>query len=385
MVRFFILHTMKCFTVNLLYLVSALAIMAGFAACSRASHTSVTDAQGDTLTHYASALTMVEYPEYVVAEVAVPWHDGALARYAVPKTAGAKLPEGFTAIIPDDGGIVSFSSVYSNALVEFGAIDRLQAVADPAYLPLGDTVRALVAAGRVQDAGSSMAPLLEKIIDAEPSLVFASPYETGGAVAAMQRAGLPLVLMADYVETDPRGRAEWMRLIGLVTGHRQVADSLASQSIDRYNRLAQLVTTTNDRPKVITEKPMQGVWYVPGGRSYVAHLIADAGGEYVWVEDSAVASVPMSLENVLERGGDAPVWLIKDADEIDVKSLTAQVPQARAFKAMPDGVWTCNTMTTPYFDDIALHPDRVLEDYIVIFHPSLAGDSLSLRYYSKIK
>ncbi|MDE6300956.1 MAG: ABC transporter substrate-binding protein [Muribaculaceae bacterium] len=362
------------------------ALLSVLAGCGSGGHVDETSAGGDTITSYASALVMVDYPDYVTADVSVPWQDGYLARYVVPKHPGAGVPDGRIIIRPEEaGGIVSFSSVYSAALSELGILDRLQAVADPAYLADGDTVKAMVAEGRVADAGSSMAPLLEVILDSEPQLVFASPYETGGAVSAMRQAGLPVVLMADYVETDPRGRAEWMRLIGLLTGRSAEADSIARSSIARYNDLARLAQTSADRPKVITEKPMQGIWYVPGGRSYVARLIADAAGNYVWESDSSAASIPMGIENVLERGADANIWLIKEAGPLSREALESQVKHAGAFAAMPDGVWTCNTLTTDYFNDVALHPDRILEDYLMIFHPELAGDSLRLRYYTPLK
>lgn len=366
----------------LLTLCSALALLTQ---CGTNPHGAEVTARGDTLTRYASALTLVRYPDYIAADVRVPWQKTLLARYVIPSRPDVTLPEGRTVIIPDSSGIISFSSVYSSALAEFGALGRLRAVADPAYLSPSDTVAKLVASGRIADAGSSLAPMIEKIIDAEPSLVFASPYETGGAVAAMQRAGLPLVLMADYVESDPRGRAEWMRFIGYATGTAPRADSLVDSAIDRYNALKATAAQAPRQPKVITEKPLQGVWYVPGGRSYLARLIADAGGRYAWADDSTTASMPMSLENVLERGADADIWLLKEAEPIDARSLAAMVPQAAAFKAMPHGVWVCNTLDSPYFNHIALHPDRILEAYISILHPELAGDSLRLRYYSPLK
>ena len=150
-------------------------------------------------------------------------------------------------------------------------------------------MRVLVADGAVVDIGSSMSPLLERIIDLSPSLVFASPYETGGAVSSMQAAGLPVVLMADYLEADPRGRAEWMRLIGLATGRRAMGDSLARASVERYNALKEIASRMTERPLVMTEKPMQGVWYVAGGDSYVAHLISDAGGRYAWADMTGVS------------------------------------------------------------------------------------------------
>lgn len=365
-----------------IFLVAAAAL---FSACGSAGTSTAAEVQGDTLTHYATALALTEFPDYIAADVTVPWSKGYLARYVVPKSAGSRLPEGRTVIRPDDGGIISFANVYTAALSEFGILERLRGVADAGFLAQDDTVRALVSEGKVADVGSSMAPLIETIIDADPALVLASPYESGGAVSSMQNAGLPLVLMADYVEQDPRGRAEWIKFLGIITGKRAEAERIADAAINRYNSLAELTATAKNRPEVITEKPLQGLWYVPGGNSYVARLIKDAGGDYVWSDLDNSASVPQSIENVIERGSAAAVWLLKEAEDLTEASLKGMVPHASAFRAFPDSTFVCNTLTTSYFNDIALHPDRVLEDYIAIFHPELCGDSLHCRYYTPIR
>jgi iron complex transport system substrate-binding protein len=39
---------------------------------------------------------------------------------------------------------------------------------------------------------------------------------------------------------------------------------------------------------------------------------------------------------------------------------------------------------TTYYDDITLHPDRLLEDLIFIYHPELLP-GYSLRYYAPMK
>ena len=43
----------------------------------------------------------------------------------------------------------------------------------------------------------------------------------------------------------------------------------------------------------------RGTWYVPGGRSYMASLYADAGARYFYAGDSHTGSLPLSFESVL--------------------------------------------------------------------------------------
>lgn len=43
------------------------------------------------------------------------------------------------------------------------------------------------------------------------------------------------------------------------------------------------------------------VWYVPGGRSYAAKFIEDAGGKYLWSDNPKTGSIELSFESVLEK------------------------------------------------------------------------------------
>ena len=55
--------------------------------------------------------------------------------------------------------------------------------------------------------------------------VLVSPFENAGH-GALDNAGIPLIECADYMETSPLARAEWMRFYGRLFGVGQRADSL---------------------------------------------------------------------------------------------------------------------------------------------------------------
>lgn len=341
---------------------------------------------GDTLTTEASLLTMVDCDGYIVADVADPWNDSRrLARYILVDS-GAQLPEGLpegTVIRTPVDNMIVYSSVYAEALKELGAIDRISGVAEASYFRTPEIVERL-ATGEVADVGNAMAPAVEKIVALRPGAILASPYQNAGhgAVAAL---GVPIVECADYMETSPTARAEWIKLLGALAGSYNAADSIFRDVAGRYGELkASSRADRADAPVVITEQLTDGVWYLPGGRSYMATLIADAGGKYPWADDTSTGSLQLDFATVFNRAHNADIWLIRTyGADLTLDALHGTYAPNAGFKAFADGnVYFCNTSRSPIFDDLAFHPERVLAEYIAIFG---RNDSIPLKYFAKAR
>lgn len=340
---------------------------------------------GDTITSEAKYLRMVDCGEWTAVEITVPWNDSIpTGRYAIihPETDRVDLPGGFTPIHAPVGRAVVFSSIYTAAIEELGRINSVKGVADAEYIPGEDSVAILLKEGKVADIGSSMAPLVEKVIDLEPDAVLLSPYAGVGSTG-LERTGIPLIWMADYLETSPLGRSEWILLLGELFGENEKAQNIYKNSKETYNRIQKSASTGDYLPKVITEKPMSGVWYVPGGKSYIAKMIQDAGGSYVWADKDESGSISLDEAAVIDRGVDADIWLIKDIKPITASGLLKELPRAKGLAPYPEKVYACNTIETPYYRAIAFHPEIVLADIAAIFHPSLFPNH-QFKFYRNI-
>lgn len=366
-------------------IISILTLLAG--SCSQTGSVRTQASDGDTLTHRAEMLTMIDHGTYIQADVADPWHDGRMiARYALvhrDSTIPGDLPDGVTVVrVPLDRSVV-YASVHTAAINELGAIGRVTAVADGEWVSDSDPVKKLLAQGRVKDIGSSMSPLIETVIDLQPDAILLSPYESMNR-GGIETAGAPLIEMADYMERSPLARAEWILLLGHLYGRAETAAEIYDSVAARYESLRATAAKATRRPRVLTELLTSGVWYVPGGQSYMARLIDDAGGDYLWADRSETGSIPLDEAAVIDRAADADIWLIKSGREISRDVIAADVPHAAAIKAWRDGLWMCNSLETPYYNDLAFHPERVLAEYISIFHPDTQGASAG-RYFKKVK
>ncbi|MGM9862429.1 MAG: ABC transporter substrate-binding protein [Muribaculaceae bacterium] len=345
---------------------------------------------GDTLTHHASLLTLVDCGDRMVAEIADPWHGGAtLHRYvlvgrdadvAADVAAGAEVVR-----VPLQRSVV-YSAVHTAAIAEIGAVNAIAGVADAMYFAAGDTVAALVKSGRIADIGSSMQPSVERVIDIDADAVLLSPYEnTGHGVIAS--AGVPIIDMADYMENTPQGRAEWLLLLGELYGCREEAKAIYDKVVADYTALkakAAAAAAGARRPQVLMEMPQRGVWYAPAGDSFMSHMISDAGGVNPWADTDGSGSVQLDVPAVIDRAEEADVWLVRTFGyDVTLPLLAdASTPVTRIRAYQTGNVYGCNTAASAIFNDIAFHPERVLADFVAIFHPQVMP-GYTLRYYRK--
>lgn len=55
---------------------------------------------------------------------------------------------------------------------------------------------------------------------------------------------------ADYLENDPLGRAEWLKIIAVIVGKEDVAEQWFNGIVERYNSLKDNCIDINNRPEV---------------------------------------------------------------------------------------------------------------------------------------
>lgn len=345
-------------------------------------------AAGDTLTQQASLLTMVRHEDYTEVLVRDPWQDKntLLAHlFLVPRANAATFdaPHGCTVVpVPVERSVV-FSSVHTSPLFEIGAGEALTGVADGQYFSENDTVRALLASGHLADVGASSSPSVEQILALEAEAVLLSPMQ-GSDHSVLSRSGIAVIPMADYMENTPLGRAEWIRLIGALYGHEAEADRLYVGVATDYRRLCDAVKDL-PRPRVLTENLTSGVWYVPAGDSYMARMLADAGADYPWAAAPGEGSLSLDAAAVLDKAADADFWLMRTFGPAPTPTaLTKDNPAAAHIKAFAKGnIFVCDSSVKPIFNDIAFHPERILADFVAIFHPEAVPDKAPV-YYEKL-
>ena len=296
-----------------------------------------------------------------------------------------------TATLPADAQIVRvplqhslvMSTVHCSLIDELGKDDAIGSVCDASYIKV-DAIADRIKDGTIHDCGNSMAPTIERIIEAAPDAMLISPYEKMD-MAKLDNLNIPIIQCADYMEPTALGRAEWMRFYGRLYGCTSDADSLFTLTSSRYAELtdsAKIYAKNTTPPTVLSDLCMGSVWYVPSSQSTVGKMYADAGATNPFADVKQNGSIAMAKEKVLLNAQHATVWLMKyDAEIKGTEGLDKLSTFYRQFDAYKShNVWLCNTSTSRYFEETPFHPDWLLADYLTIFY----NINRPTRYFKRI-
>lgn len=338
--------------------------------------------------YYARGLQIAYYQDYTKVDIRDPWDTSKIRDSYIlvdrQKQLPDGLPEGIVIRTPLER-VASYTSVHVSVLEQLRSLDVVVGVCEPQYVTSKEVLER-IASGRIANIGEATAPNLERIIDLHCDAIIASPYENSGYGAA-EKLGIPIIEAADYMENHPLGRTEWVRFFGLLVGKGELADSLFFATMNRYNELKRKAEAIQEKPTVLLERKYGSSWLIPPGDSYVATMHKDAGGDYIFKDHTGAESTPISVEIVIDKAIHADYWLFKESSNggTTYEELGRDTPIYKNFDAFKNRkIYICCTVGTPYYDDITIHPDWILGDFIHIYHPELLPD-YQPRYYFKLE
>ena len=419
-----------------LYILLCGATAALLMAACQGGKTAAADAEaGDTLEmKYAKLLTIVKHGDveetsdaaegidyqYTEAIIANPWKAGTmLHRYIlIPKgeegdktvamlarrhSTGARCTTD-TVRTPVERSAV-FIAPHCQLMYEMGCQQAIRGVCDLDYINIPDVKKRAALSGNtsaqnpIEDCGSSMAPDIERIIALNPEAILLSPFENSGGYGKLDKLHVPIIEAADYMESSPLGRAEWMKFYGmlfkkdgnapktaLAASCEPKADSLFAKIEKEYLKLKAEAAGYPKGLSILTERKTGNVWYVPGGQSTIGILLKDANARYIFEDDQHSGSLSMSPEQIIAKGNQVDVWAFKyfGGNALTKQDLLAEYQGYQALKAFQTGtVYETDTSCEPYFELTSFHPEILLREFIILSHPE-AGDKFGkLRFYKK--
>lgn len=226
----------------------------------------------------------------------------------------------------------------------------------------------------------------EVIIAINPDVIFISPFKRGG-YDAIRNVEIPMIPHLGYKELTPLGQAEWIKVIGLLTGNASLANSTFEAIESRYNNLKSIIDTVKRRPTVFSGEMRGGNWYAVGGRSFLAQLFRDAGGDYFLKENEESGGVTLDYETVYTNAAHADYWRIVNSfeGEYSYNVLKEQDERYTDFDAWKKhGVIYCNMKEVPFYERMPVEPEVVLADFIHVFHPDVLPNHKP-QYYHLLK
>jgi iron complex transport system substrate-binding protein len=328
---------------------------------------------------YASGLAIYKYEQYSLIKVSNPWPNAATNFTYILKEKGAVIPDTlqkYTTIRVPLETIVVTSTTNIPFLEMIGAENKLVGFPHTDYVSSKKT-RRLIDNGSVKNIGQNEKLNIEQLIDLDPDLIVTFGIDNNNPmIENLQKSGLKILIQADWMEQSPLGKAEWIKLYGVLFGKEKEAKILFDQITKNYNEAIQLVADQKPVSTVLYGSMYQDQWFVAKGNSWVAQFIKDAKGTYLWANLEGTGSQALSYEQVLDQAKNATHWIATGSFKT-LSELEKSNPHYSQFTAFSTkNIYTFENKLgskggTIYYETGPSRPDLILKDYIKIFHPEL--------------
>lgn len=354
-----------------------------------ASTEAVADSQSIIHPRYAKGFS-VEYPSEGIrlVEVKDPQKGkGMTYRFAlVSQGANAEVPEGYTRIdVPIRSAVLMTMLQLSN----FTALDAqniVKGITGTKNL-FDKNIKERVKKGDIVKIGMEGNFDPELVMAAKPDVIFISPFKRGG-YDAIKETGVTLVPHLGFKELNPLGQAEWIKFVAMFIGKEHQANVVFQEIADRYESLKEKVAQAKGkRPTVFSGEMHGGNWHAVGGKNYLAQIFRDAGADYV-INDDNTGGEPLDFESMYSKAAEADYWRILNSypGDFSYEALAESENRNKLFKAFRDKkVIYCNMKRHPYYEISPICPDKVLADFVAVFHPELMPKDYKPTFYQLLK
>lgn len=286
--------------------------------------------------------------------------------------------------------VASMSSIYTTMIVQLKCEDKIIAIDNVDYYN-NTFIQEQVKKGTIIELSKGPQIDIEKTIALQPDLflTFGMGSPKDDVDKKLVQSSMPIAVSIDHLEETPLARAEWIKFFAYFFNKENIADSLFKITEKKYNDLKTIALKTTKKPSVLTEIKYGDAWYIPAGKSFIAHLIDDAGGDYFWKEDVKTGSSAQSFETVYAKAKDCDIW-INLYNLNSKKELLSYDERYGLFKACKNNQLYNNNKTqnalgySNYWETGITNPDEVLADLIAIFSPSLLPNH-EFTFYKKLE
>jgi iron complex transport system substrate-binding protein len=293
---------------------------------------------------------------------------GAPAPALPPELAGAPVIE-----VPVRS-VYAASTTQLPMIVDIGALDVLTGVGTPGFVS-GAEVRARIDSGRVAGFATGGQIDVERVVAAAPDLLLGQGTDDP-AFPTLREAGIPVLGWAEYLESGPLAQAEWIKVMGVLTGREAEAEQVFTAIETRYRELAALAAGASGPVPVLAGQLYEGGWRVPTGGSTAGALLRDAGATWSEAGNAAPGGIPKDFESVYVADGAARTW-IADGPWPTLADVVAADPRYAELTAVRSGeVWNRDRRIGPtggndLHERGVTHPDELLADLVAVLHPDL--------------
>ena len=353
--------------------------------------------EGETIVtgnHYAHRFSIIDHDKYQRLKVINPWQGSGneIFEYLLAEDLSL-LPDSLSeipAIKTPVSRVVVFSTTHIGFIRSLGYSTSITGVSGLSYV-CDSIIRNRASSSMVYDIGYPPNVNYERIISLDPDVVFLYGIEANitGIAGRLQKAGIPVVLIAEYLEPHPLGKMEWIKVFGAFYHENLLARAIFEDARKEYEKYQKLADSVKNKPGVLVGLPWKDTWYMAGGASFTARFIRDAGGLYLWEENPSTEYIPLSLEAAMTKALEADIWIntgsaasLEEIMNRDTRFSDLEV--FRKKKVFNNDALLCPEGGNQFWESGVTEPHIILKDLIKIFHPEIM-EPHDFVYYRKLK
>ena len=342
----------------------------------------------------AQGFSIYRSDDFVKVTIKNPWQgasDVSYDHYLIKN--GLPIPKGIDSsmviFVPIET-IVCMSTTHASMISALGETNSIKGMS-AVNLAYSAVITELVENRQIHEVGYETNLNTEIIIKISPDLImmYGIGNESLGYINKMKEIGIKTMFNADYLEVDPLGKAEWIKLFGELYDKRNIADSVFISIVNQYDSLKKIINNNiKHRPLVLLGLPFRDTWFVSPGNSFISAMIHDAGGEYLWKDTYSNVSMPYGLESVFVKAVNADYWLnigtVESASEIIM--LDRRLGSLKSFvngRLYNNNNRVIKNGGNDFWESGSLAPQVILKDIASILHPELFPEYIPY-YYRKL-
>lgn len=274
----------------------------------------------------------------------------------------------FTKIILTQTAIIGY-------LNELNALNHIVGVTAPNFI-YHPEIGKKIAQNEIFNIGNENELDVETILTLKPDLIISSSNPTYTKyLELLSKNGIKILIIDDYKETSPLGRAEYLKIIGALIGKESEANQKYENIKTSYLATkAKIAEIPAQKHSTLVNTIYGDVWYLPAKTSLQNQLLTDAKANYLWKDTDGDLPLNLSFEEVYAKAKSATHWL-NASDFKNLSQMKAARSQYEWFDAYKTkkvyniGLKSNEFGGNDYYETGVARPDLILKDLGKIFYP----------------
>lgn len=280
-------------------------------------------------------------------------------------------------IVKDIQSVVAMSATQVGMLRKLGLEDKIVGFSNFQYLcdPLSTS--------RVNEVGDISAANAEAFLEVNPDIVLYSGFSDQHPILnKLEKANMQTFKVYEWKETHPLGRAEWIKVYGVLFQKEKEANAIFEKVKTEYFKTADRLKSLEPSESTFAGTYFGDFFNVPAGNSYMAKLFEDANVNYKYADSEGTGSLNLSLEEAITANKNTEYWLnVGVASKQELELQNQKFGHLDAVKN--NKVYTYFNNTNCFWENSTINPHLVLKDLGKIFHPELFED-YEFEYYEQL-